>query len=68
MIFRQPKRDQIERHSQPIAGGGNPAGATQLNAQDLAERLLSAADRAIDNALSGNSAVFLQSSLQTGGE
>jgi hypothetical protein len=67
MLFRQPKRESLERHAQPIAGG-EPAGVARTNPQEHAQRLLSDSDRAIDNALSGNSALFLQSSAQTGGE
>ena len=52
----------------PLVGGSDDQGDTRLDRLRSAERLLAAADEAIDRALSSDSAQFLRAARQTGGQ
>ncbi len=52
----------------PLVGGGGDHDDTRLDRLRSAERLLAAADEAIDRALSSDSEQFLRAARQTGGQ
>jgi hypothetical protein len=52
----------------PLVGGGDEGGDTRLDRLRSAERLLAAADAAIERALSSDSEQFLRSARQRGGQ
>jgi hypothetical protein len=56
-----------QHHPLPAAGGG-PQGTDLTAVRDDAERLMAAADQAIENALSTDSSAFLAATRQRGGQ
>lgn len=66
METRERQHQPQPQPSPPAAGG--PEGTDLTALRDDAERLMAAADHAIDNALSTDSSAFLAATRQRGGQ
>jgi hypothetical protein len=64
MRYRQRQNEEQPRETEVEGGGGEGLGSVR----NAGESLLSAADDAIDRALSADSTAFLRATQQSGGE